>query len=140
MNEDLSDYLCSVPEAGLDSLRGDAFSYWSGYDDGSICDCGTPFFLEDNNEEGVFSFRPLKNGESRPGFVEGSSYVDEDTGASLFVFHGGFSLDEEWENKKTAFPVFDSRPPDVAPKSCSKHPDISSIFELSYKRKRGVNG
>jgi len=134
--EDLSDYLCSVPEAGLDSFRGDAFSYWTGYDDGSICDCGTPFFLD--NEEGVFSFRPLKNGESRPGFVEGPSYVDEDTGASLFVFHGGSNTNEWWEEEKTAFPatvVFDSRPPDVAPKSCSNYPDIASIFEL-----RGVNG
>merc|ERR1711990_1167564 len=118
---------------------GDTLPYWTGYDDGSICDCGTPFFVEER-EGGGYSFRPLKNGESRPGFVEGPSYVDEDTGVSLLALHGGHTANEMWEEGETALGVWDSRPPDVAPKSCSKHPDITSIYSYSAIYKESIRG
>ena len=33
-------YTAVCPKKGID------YSYWSGYDDGTICDCGSPFVIE----------------------------------------------------------------------------------------------
>ena len=52
----------------------------------------------------------------------------------------GNSYNEQWESGEISEDdppppgIWDSRPPTVAPESCSKHPDISSIFELSFQR------
>jgi len=142
--EDLTNWTCSVEDTALDRLdkRGQkAFSYWTGYDDGTICDCGTPFVAEWGDRE--VSFRPLRNREKRPGFREGATYVDEYTGAPKWAFQNGFGDNEDWENlddegKRMSYyntdPVWDSRPPTVYPEPCNKYPDISSVFELRFKR------
>jgi len=135
---DLTDWMCSVP-ADLDSA-GDAFSYWTGYDDGTICDCGTPFVAEFTGERWEesrrVSFRPLRKTEERlRDFDEGATYVDEATGAPRWEQHTGQHRvpegpeDAEW-NVLT-------RPPTVSPKACYGKPDISSIFEMSVAWKNG---
>jgi len=106
------------------------FSYWSGYDDGSICDCGAPFFMDE------FGFRQPKSGERGPGFMEGSSIVDG--GGDSFFSWGGSVNNEKWEEgtleeyEYEELGKWDSRPPNVAPKSCSKKPDITSILDLYW--------
>lgn len=133
--DDLTDWMCGIVGSNkiiLDSV-GDAFSYWTGYDDGTICDCGTPFVAEWKGERGEegrgVSFRPLKNTEERlRGFQEGATYVDEDSGAPRWEQHSGHFWipspeDAEWN--------VTSRPPTVSPKACYGKPDISSIFERS---------
>ena len=145
--DDLTDYTCSAPDRVLELLdkRGQkAFSYWTGYDDGSICDCGTPFVAEwSGSGLTQVSFRPLRNAEERPGFQEGATYVDEYTGAPRWLGNAGYYNNEEWEDleegeKKRRVAegtaVFDSRPPTVFPQACSRKPEISSIFELSFKK------
>ena len=110
-----------------------AYSYWTGYNDGSICDCGTPFFIDWNpNEESAATFRPLEPTESPAGFLEGPTFNDEYTGVPYGVSFGGYDFNEKWEAEgwSGAGGVWDSRLPNVEPKSCSKSPDISSIFEL----------
>ena len=132
--DDLTDWMC-----------GSCGSYWTGYDDGTICDCGTPFVVdwssgeyEDGEYRDEVSFRPLRNTEERPGFVEGPTYVNEDTGAPRWSCFGGFITNEEWENldeeeKRESHFTADSRPPNVSPKACLRKPDISSIFKLSIR-------
>ena len=100
VSDDLTDWMCSTVGPGCtscaDALDGlvNGFSYWTGYDDGSICDCGTPFVAEWEGSESV-TFRPLRNTEERPGFSEGPTYVDEDTGAPRWINHGGvFNMDD----------------------------------------------
>jgi len=139
---DLSDWLCShdgsmcsneeVDGWRVGRCRG-GYSYWTGYDDGSICDCGTPFFIDWNpNKESAATFRPLTPTYSRPGFHEGATFTDEITGAPYRSSLIGSDFNEKWEAEgwSGAGGVWDSRPPNVEPKSCSRRPDISSIFEL----------
>ena len=74
--EDFSDWKCMAHYA---QHEGEAFSYWSGYDDGSICDCGSPFIFHQATP-GLTSFLPLIPGEKKGGVSEGSPFIDEDTG------------------------------------------------------------
>jgi len=139
--EDFSDWKCESRIAYTSRL-GDAsnasYSYWSGYDDGSICDCGAPF--EFNREGNKASFFPVKPTDKKPGFFQGSSFVDESTGTMSWFHMSGATFNEQWESgefsedDKPPPGIWDSRPPTVAPESCSKYPDISSIFKFSYQR------
>ena len=147
VNDDLTDWMCSTDPETVDQAEFDGlvngFSYWTGYDDGSICDCGTPFVAEWEGSESV-SFRPLMNTEERPGFQLGPTYVIESTGAPRWrSIAGDVGANDEWENldeeeKRESYhnnePVWDSRPPTVFPIACPQNPDISSIFELTFKR------
>merc|ERR1711962_275605 len=142
VSDDLTDWMCSTDPENVDQAEFDGlvngFSYWTGYDDGSICDCGTPFVAEWEGSESV-SFRPLMNTEERPGFQLGPTYVIESTGAPRWRSLSGDGLNEEWENlgeeeKRESYAVWDSRPPTAFPIACPQNPDISSIFELSFKQ------
>jgi len=119
--EDLSEYVC---------WGDNAYSDFTGYDDGSICDCGTPFYLNSINP---FKFKPLISGEVRPGFFEGPSALNEDTGTVSHYFWGGYDWNDQYEaGTGPTSGIWDSRPPSVAPKTCSKRPDIDFIFQLQY--------
>ena len=127
MYDDLTDWIC-----------GSCSSYWTGYDNGTICDCGTPFVADWSGDQ--VSFRPLRNTEERPGFFEGPTYVGEDTGAPYARPLGGDDLNEQWEKSGGRITEeggvqgrWDSRDPTVAQKACPKKPDISSIFKLSIR-------
>jgi len=134
VSDDLTDWMCSTDpryQSALDDLV-NGFSYWTGYDDGSICDCGTPFVAEWEGSESV-TFRPLRNTEERPGFREGPTIVDEYTGAPRWASINGHSNNDEWEEGSRFGGVWDSTPPTESPSACSGKPDISSIFELRFK-------
>jgi len=130
--EDFSDWKCPAWS------RAEVFSHWSGYDDGSICDCGAPFYLDVQNYP-TANFLPLKPGDRKQGFNEGPSIVDESTRTMTDFNMLGNDLNEKWESGETSetsdiLPgIWDSRPPTVAPESCSEYPDISSIFKFSYQ-------
>jgi len=128
--EDFSDWKCPP------WTRAEVFSYWSGYDDGSMCDCGAPFYFQVKNYN-TANFFPLKPGDIKWGVSEGSSIVDEST-HTMSEFHRlGNDWNSKWESGETGdIPagIWDSRPPTVAPASCSEYPDISSIFKFSYQK------
>ena len=133
--DDLTDWMCSTDTRFADALDGlvNGFSYWTGYDDGSICDCGTPFVVEWEGGSESVTFRPLKNTEERPGFRQGPTIVDEYTGATKWASINGYVDNDAWEGGSRSEGVWDSRPPTESPSACSGKPDISSIFELRFK-------
>ena len=115
--EDFSDWKCMAHYA---QHEGEAFSYWSGYDDGSICDCGSPFIFHQATP-GLTSFLPLIPGEKKGGVSEGSPFIDEDTGVMYRGNWLGNSYNEQWESGEISEDdppppgIWDSRPPTVAP-------------------------
>merc|ERR1711963_941237 len=124
----------------------DAYSYWSGYDDGSICDCGAPFYLvnyfylQGTKGPSPRGFFPVKPTDRKYRVNEGASFVDESTRTMSWFHMLGSDWNERWESggDTSSIPpgIWDSRPPTVAPESCSKYPDISSIFKFSYQKRR----
>merc|ERR1712223_923620 len=112
-------------------------SYYSGFDDGSLCDCGSPFILytrelppvnwlasnKQPKRQNVMSFRPF-NGQIVANFgkLKKNSgdmvYVNESTGAPTWYSAGDFDGQ--------------IRSADVPSKSCSQRPDISSLFKINY--------
>jgi len=137
VSDDLTDWMCSTDPGQQSTLDGlvNGFSYWTGYDDGSICDCGTPFVVEWEGGSESVTFRSLKNTEERPGFREGPTIVDEYTGAPRWASINGHVDNDEWEEGSTpeGWGVWDSTTPTESPSACSGKPDISSIFELRFK-------
>merc|ERR1712223_1482138 len=123
VSDDLTDWMCSTESLIVDQAEFDGlvngFSYWTGYDDGSICDCGTPFVAEWEGLESV-TFRPLNDTEERPGFREGATIVDEYTGATKWASREGYLKNEIWEEGSIQIVpdvrgVWDSRPPTETP-------------------------
>jgi len=91
------------------------YSYWSGYDDGSICDCGSAFVIEFRDR---YSNEPKLRGpmEGEDAFLGGDwavSDVGMNTGRRDFPYLG-----DEYPTEPTI----------PASSSCRGHPDISSIF------------
>merc|ERR1712130_14274 len=124
---DLSDWQCSELSPRVGPVL-EAFSYWSGYDDGSICDCGTPFAMQrgdllthSNGSDGfIWSFRPLNRNSSRKWGLSNPWTVYESTGGP-----GWFVMEND------GLPVNDNRPPYIPAQPCNQYPDISSIFKLN---------
>lgn len=109
------------------------YSYWPMYDDGSICDCGSPFIVEGNytKEIQTIKFRSPRQNEAKEKFQSLGSH----SGASTLQMGGWTALKDV--SQKTQFAaggIYDDAvlPPSIPAARCHSRPDISSMLENHF--------
>lgn len=122
------------------------YSYWSMYNDGSICDCGSPFIVEGNytSEIQTIKFRSPRQNEAKEKLQSlGPQGLDIHYGASTLQMVDCDALKDVCE--KTSYTwssdfndVF--LPPTIPAARCHSRPDISSMLENHFTTTTWSNG
>ena len=143
-HEDYSAYQCPDYRNGDKQMD---YSYWPMYDDGSICDCGSPFIVEIGNYtekiQNIKFRRPRENEAKQNLFLASSlqstrcsgnvngerwSRASNDTCVRGMFFDGYFNRLDDFSVSETDVTL----PPSIPAPRCNSRPDISSMFETTY--------